>query len=99
MNSHGGKKKESLFITFSFDHVHEHKPIDCSINPSKATLDKFQFSHIEQEEMKRKEADKIRKYKNESHSHAGHGEDGDDDHVHDGYMEIPSEEESAYAFL
>ena len=48
--------------------------------------------------MKRKEADEIRKYKNVSHTHEGHGEE-DDDHVHDGSLEVASEEEHAYAIL
>ena len=88
MNSYAGKTKESLFITFSFDHVHEHKPKECSIEPHKATLDKYQFSDVEQEEMKRKEADMIRKHKHGNETHTGHGEEEDHDHVHEGEMEL-----------
>ena len=98
MNSYGGKTKESLFITFSFNHVHEHQPKDCSIDPSQARLDKYQFSDIEREEMKRIEADTVRKHMHGNESHAGHG-DGDDDHVHDGIQEFQSEEESVETFL
>ena len=99
MNSYGGKTKESLFITYSFDHVHEHTPKECSIEPHKATLDKYQFSDVEQEEMKRKEADMIRKHKHGNETHTGHGEEEEDhDHVHEGEMEL-EEEENTKAIL
>ena len=97
MNSYGGKTLESLCITFSFDHIHDHRPKDCSIDPGKASLDKFQFSDIEQEEMKRMEADEVRKQKKGNDSH--HHEDGDDDHVHDGATEHDTPEDSAEEFL
>lgn len=98
MNSFGGHAKESLFITFSFDHVHDHRPTNCSVNPNEATLDKYQFSELEIEEMKRQEADKIRHQGYLNHTREVHNE-GEDDHVHDGSLEVDSEEQMAKSYL
>lgn len=98
MNSFGGSTAESLIITYSFDHVHDHRPKNCFLSPSQATLDKYQFSDVDQEEMKREEADEIRKHRHHNETHAVHEEE-DEDHVHDGSSEHESEEEIAASFL
>eukprot|EP00795_Rhopilema_esculentum_P009058 gene9058-16704_t len=101
INSFAGKTKESLFITFSFNHVHDHKPKQCSIDPSEATLDKYQFSHLEDEEKARKEADLIRKHKhgNQTNAHNHDAEEEDDDHHHDGESEDESNEDEGLLYL
>ncbi len=76
VNSYAGSTKESMFVTFSFEHVHDHRPKECDIDPSQATLDKYQFSTLEMEQIKYDEAEKAIKHGNETGN--------DDEHYHDG---------------
>ena len=99
INSFAGKSKESIFITFSFNHVHDHKPKDCTIAPHQATLDKYQFTDLQQEEMRKEAADEARKHRHGNETHHHNEAEEDDGHYHDGMENVVIPEDEAEEHL
>eukprot|EP00794_Sanderia_malayensis_P009009 gene9009-9973_t len=93
VNSYAGKTRESLFLTFSFTHIHDHRPKKCKIAPNKATLDKYQFSQLIEEQMRTDEMEAL-------HSHGNETGNGNDEHEHDvqDYMIKDSEQQGLLYF-
>lgn len=91
VNGQKGNTNENLLITFSFNHVHDHRPKDCTTDPSQATIDKYHFSTLDQEKMQqeRMQQEEAAHEREHHHLHANetepeNTEEEDGDHYHDG---------------
>ena len=91
VNGQKGNTNENLLITFSFNHIHDHRPKDCTTDPSQATIDKYHFSTLDQEKMQqeRMQQEEAAHEREHHHLHANetepeNTEEEDGDHYHDG---------------
>ena len=62
-NTYPNDKGEAIAVNVLFEHMHDHRPRSCSSDPQKATIDKFKFHFLVNEERNMKYREEMERKK------------------------------------